>query len=131
MYQSGKPRNPRLLPVDHIKQWCTTLLGHGPLIDLLNPLGARQVSRPQSDATLAPWIYCQAFLLVSKNLFYICWVLIQRTSPTVYCFFSNYVFQCLCHNYLIICICFSCSHPVFFSCKEVGVFVPTFRFRTE
>jgi len=28
-----------------IEQWCTTFFGQGPLIDILNPSGARQVRR--------------------------------------------------------------------------------------
>ena len=31
----------------HIPQWCTTFFGQRPLNDLLNPSGAKQVSRPK------------------------------------------------------------------------------------
>src|SRR6218665_1447305 len=40
----------------HLLQWCTTFFGRGPQIDLLNPLGAKQVSRLKSGECLSKFM---------------------------------------------------------------------------
>src|SRR6218665_35718 len=40
----------------YLTQWCTTFFHHGPPIDFLNHLGAKQVSRPKSDECLSKFM---------------------------------------------------------------------------
>src|SRR6218665_3609533 len=54
-----------VLSRDWIYQWCTTFFGCGPLIDLLNHSGAKQVSRPKSDECLSK---CMKIICTVKHM---------------------------------------------------------------
>src|SRR6218665_101855 len=55
-FQSHAPYMYVITHFHNIEQWCTTFFGRGPLIDLLNPSWAKQVSRPKSAQCLSKFI---------------------------------------------------------------------------
>src|SRR6218665_3962239 len=50
---------------DTLCQWCTTFFCRGPLIDLLNPSGAKQVSQPWSGECLSK---CMKMMCTVKHM---------------------------------------------------------------